>query len=109
MKPKFDKCVDMDFELIHDKELAQLRADKERLDWLERFLQLGGSSCFTYVTGQPHEPRNDDTSETAWNLPFSIGHDVEIERGCYEWKDLSNGTRSLRLAIDEAKRKYIQC
>ena len=109
MKPKFDKCVDMDFELIHDKELAQLRADKERLDWLERFLQLGGSSCFTYVTGQPHEPRNDDTPETAWNHPFSIGHDVELERGCYRWHELSNGTRSLRLAIDEAKRKYSQC
>jgi len=89
---------------VNCKEITRLRADRERLDWLERFLQLAGSSVFTSCTGEAHERRDDDTPETEWNHPFSIGHQVELEhRGCYEWNELSNGSRSLRAAIDAAR------
>lgn len=86
------------------EQIAALRADRERLDWLQRFLQLGGSSVFTTCTGQAQEPRDDDTDDTRWNHPFCIGHNVEVEhRGCYRWEELSNGSRSIRAAIDAAR------
>ena len=85
----------------------QLRKDKERLDWLERFLQLGGSSVFTSPTCQAHEERPDDTEETTWNHPFAIGYKVELEhRGCYRWEELSNGAKGIRPAIDAARAKH---
>ena len=88
-------------------ELEQLRKDKERLDWLERFLQLGGSSVFTSPTCQAHEERPDDTEETTWNHPFAIGYQVELEhRGCYRWEELANGAKGIRPAIDAARKKH---
>ena len=88
-------------------EIEQLRKDKERLDWLERFLQLGGASIFTFTTGRAHEDRTDDTEDTVWNRPFAIGHEVEVEhRGCYRWEELANGAKGIRPAIDAARTKH---
>jgi hypothetical protein len=87
-------------------ENARLREDKARLDWLERFLQMGGASVFTTCTGRAVERRDDDTDETQWNHPFCIGHDVEVEhRGCYRWEEYSNGSKGIRPAIDAARAK----
>lgn len=81
--------------------------DKDRLDWLEKFLQLGGSSIFASPTCISHENREDDTPETTWNHPFSIGYSVELEnRGCYKWEELSNGAKGIRPAIDAAIKKF---
>jgi hypothetical protein len=86
------------------------RAEKaeERLKWLERFLQAGGSSINTvsYYTVENHP---DDTDETHFNFPFQIGISVETEnRGCYEWVEFSNGAKGLCPAIDAAKIKYAE-
>ncbi len=82
---------------------AGVEADKKRLDWLERFLQMGGTSVSTTCTGQAHETRPDDTEESEWNHPFSIGYQVETEhRGCYRWEETSNGCKHIRGAIDAA-------
>jgi hypothetical protein len=89
-----------------ERENARLREDKARLDWLERFLQMGGASVFTTCTGRAVERRDDDTDETQWNHPFCIGHDVEVEhRGCYRWEEYSNGSKGIRPAIDAARAK----
>jgi hypothetical protein len=88
-------------------EIEQLRKDKDLLDWLERFLQLGGASVFTSVTARAHEDRTDDTEATRWNHPFSIGYEVEVEhRGCYRWEELANGAKGIRPAIAAARAKY---
>lgn len=80
--------------------------DKERLDWLERFLQMGGSSLQCCTPGGAHEDRPDDTEDTRWNHDFSIGYTVELERGCYRWEEISNGARNIRSAIDAAEKKH---
>ncbi len=88
-------------------EIEQLKKDKERLDWLERFLQLGGSSVFTSPACHAHQERPDDTEETTWNHPFAIGYQVEAEhRGCYRWEELANGAKGIRPAIDAARAKH---
>ena len=88
-------------------EIEQLRKDKERLDWLERFLQLGGSSVFTSPTFQAHEDRPNDTDETEWNHPFAIGYELEVEhRGGCRWEELANGAKGIRPAIDAARKKH---
>lgn len=77
-----------------------------RLDWLEKFLQLGGSniSSVSYYTVEDHP---DDTEDTLFNMPFQIGLSVETEnRGCYTWVEFSNGAKGIRPAIDAAKVKY---
>jgi hypothetical protein len=84
------------------------RAEKaeERLEWLERFLQGGGTSINTvsYYTVENHP---DDTDETRFNMPFHIGMNVETEnRGCYKWVEFSNGAKGICPAIDAAKIKY---
>lgn len=86
----------------------QVRAEKaeERLEWLERFLQAGGTSINTvsYYTVENHP---DDTDETRFNMPFKIGMSVETEnRGCYQWVEFSNGAKGICPAIDAAKIKY---
>lgn len=82
-------------------------ADKQRLDWLERFLQTGNSSVFTTCSGESHKGRPDDTDETRWNHDFCIGYEVEVEqRGCYRWKEKSNKSRNIRSAIDAAKKNH---
>lgn len=92
---------------LTEKELEELKRDRERLDWLERFLQLSESAVFTCPTGQPHEERHDDTDTTRWNHPFSIGFSAELEhRGDYRWEELSNGSRGIRPAIDAARMRY---
>lgn len=85
-----------------DAELLGLREDSRRLDWLQRFLQLGGSSVS--ASWEPEKKtRADDTPETEWNFPFSIGYQVEVEhRGCYRWQELANGAKGIRPAIDAA-------
>jgi hypothetical protein len=88
-------------------ELEQLREDKAMLDWLERFLQLGGSSIFAGSSGQAHVDRPDDTESTRWNRPLSIGYEIEVEhRGCYRWEELSNGAKGIRPAIAAARASY---
>lgn len=83
--------------------LAASRRDSARLDWLERFLQMGGASVSTTHESQKRD-REDDTAETKWNNPFSIGYTVEVEhRGCYEWREKSNGAKGIRPAIDAAQ------
>jgi hypothetical protein len=85
--------------------VEQFNEDVERLNWLEQFLQLGGSSVSTLSTGSVQDPREDDTDATRWNHDFSIGYSAETEhRGIYTWKELSDGSRSIRKAIDGAKR-----
>jgi hypothetical protein len=79
--------------------------DKERLDWLERFLQMGGASIFTSPTCQAHEERPDDTDETYWNHPFHIGLQVSVEEEfgeSYRWEEFANGGKGIRPAIDAA-------
>lgn len=68
------------------QEMVDKRAEKaeERLEWLERFLQHGGTSIST-VSPYTLEDHPDDTDETQFNLPFQIGISVEMEnRGCYK-------------------------
>ena len=85
--------------------VEQFNEDTERLNWLEQFLQLGGSSVSTLSAGSAQDPREDDTDATRWNHDFSIGYSAETEhRGVYTWKELSDGSRSIRKAIDGAKR-----
>ena len=84
------------------------RAEKaeERLEWLERFLQHGGTSIST-VSPYTVEDHPDDTDETHFNFPFQIGISVEREnRGCYEWVEFGNGAKGICPAIDAAKIKY---
>jgi len=84
------------------------RAQKaeERLEWLERFLQAGGTSIST-VSPYTVEDHPDDTDETHFNFPFQIGISVEREnRGCYEWVEFGNGAKGICPAIDAAKIKY---
>ena len=93
---------------LHDVNKLAARAEKaeERLKWLERFLQAGGTSINTasYYTVENHP---DDTDETHFNFPFQIGISVETEdRGCYEWVEFSNGAKGICPAIDAAKIKY---
>jgi hypothetical protein len=84
----------------------ELRADRDRLDWLEQFLQMGRASVFSSPTCEAHKDRPDDTEKTRWNHPFHIGYDVELEhRGCYKWQELSNGAKGIRPAIDAAIEK----
>lgn len=84
----------------------ELRADRDRLDWLEQFLQIGRASVFSSPTCESHKDRPDDTEKTRWNHPFHIGYDVELEhRGCYKWQELSNGAKGIRPAIDAAIEK----
>ena len=86
---------------------AAISSDTERLNWLERFLQIGGSSVCTSPTWQAHEDRPDDTEDTRWNHPFAIGYQVEVEhRGCYRWEELANGAKGIRPAIDAARTKH---
>jgi len=82
--------------------LTTSREDSRRLDWLGRFLQLGGSSIFCACTGEANKLRVDDTDETQWNHALSIGYSVEKERGIYSWRELSNGAKGIRPAIDAA-------
>ena len=84
------------------------RAEKaeERLQWLETFLQAGGTNICTSssYTVQDHP---DDTDETQFNMPYEIGMSVETEnRGCYQWVEFSNGAKGICPAIDAAKIKY---
>jgi hypothetical protein len=44
--------------------------DKDRLDWLEKFLQLGGSSIFASPTCISHENREDDTPAPTMVIPI---------------------------------------
>jgi hypothetical protein len=91
-----------------NEEQLLIRATKaeERLQWLERFLQNGGTSIFT-ASSYTVEDHPDDTEETYFNLPFQIGISVEKEnRGCYEWIEFSNGAKGICPAIDAAKIKY---
>jgi hypothetical protein len=84
----------------------ELRADRDRLDWLEQFLQIGRASVFSSPTCEAHKDRPDDTEKTRWNHPFHIGYDVELEhRGCYKWQELSNGAKGIRPAIDAARKE----
>jgi hypothetical protein len=95
-------------ELMKQRDAALVRAEKaeERLQWLETFLQAGGTSIFT-ASSYTVEDHPDDTDETYFNLPFQIGISVEKEnRGCYEWVEFSNGAKGIRPAIDAAKIKY---
>jgi hypothetical protein len=96
--------------IMLEKQLKQafenLDKAESRLNWLERFLQGGGTSISSvpYYTIEDHP---DDTEETRYNLPFQIGMLVEKEhRGCYEWVEFSNGAKGIRPAIDAAKVKY---
>jgi len=96
--------------IMLEKQLKQtfenLDKAESRLDWLERFLQAGGTSISSvpYYTIEDHP---DDTEETHFNLPFQIGMSVETEhRGCYTWVEFSNGAKGIRPAIDAAKVKY---
>ncbi len=83
-----------------------LEADREMLNWLQRFLQLGGSCIFTSPTCKANEIRPDDTEDTRWNHPFAIGYSVEVEDGCSRWEELSNGAKGIRPAIVAARKKY---
>jgi hypothetical protein len=92
------------------QKMVDARAQKaeERLKWLERFLQAGGTSINT-VSHYTVENHPDDTDETHFNFPFQIGISVETEnRGCYEWVEFSNGAKGLCPAIDAAKIKYAE-
>jgi hypothetical protein len=85
---------------------ARAQKAEERLEWLERFLQAGGTSIFT-ASSYTVENHPDDTDETHFNFPFQIGISVETEnRGCYEWVEFSNGAKGICPAIDAAKIKY---
>lgn len=95
---------------LHDVNKLAARAEKaeERLEWLERFLQAGGTSIST-VSPYTLEDHPDDTDETQFNLPFQIGISVEMEnRGCYKWVEFSNGAKGIGPAIDAAKIKYAE-
>ena len=63
-----------------NEEQLLIRATKaeERLQWLETFLQNGGTSIFT-ASSYTVEDHPDDTDETYFNLPFQIGISVEKE------------------------------
>jgi predicted RNase H-like nuclease (RuvC/YqgF family) len=85
------------------------RAEKaeERLQWLETFLQAGGTNIFTSSSYTVLQDHPDDTYETRFNMPFKIGMSVETEnRGCYKWVEFSNGAKGICPAIDAAKIKY---
>jgi hypothetical protein len=85
------------------------RAEKaeERLQWLETFLQAGGTNIFTSSSYTVLQDHPDDTDETRFNMPFKIGMSVETEnRGCYKWVEFSNGAKGICPAIDAAKIKY---
>jgi hypothetical protein len=58
--------------------LENLAKAEGRLNWLERFLQAGGTSIFT-ASSYTVEDHPDDTDETYFNLPFQIGIEVEKE------------------------------
>jgi hypothetical protein len=95
-------------ELMKQRDAALVRAEKaeERLQWLETFLQAGGTNICTSssYTVQDHP---DDTEETHFNMPYEIGISVETEnRGCYQWVEFSNGAKGICPAIDAAKIKY---
>jgi len=88
--------------------IARAEKAEERLEWLERFLQHGGTSIST-VSPYTLEDNPDDTDETQFNLPFQIGISVEMEnRGCYKWVEFSNGAKGISPAIDAAKIKYAE-
>ena len=90
-----------------EKECFELKKDKALLNWLEHFLQLGGSSLSCQSTYEVYKEREDDTEHTKWNTAFSLGYSMELEnRGTYRWEELSNGTRSIRLAIMAARLKH---
>jgi hypothetical protein len=96
--------------IMLEKQLKQafenLNKAEGRLNWLERFLQAGGTSIFT-ASSYTVEDHPDDTDETHFNFPFQIGISVETEnRGCYEWIEFSNGAKGICPAIDAAKIKY---
>ncbi len=90
---------------VTDVYIKQLEKDRDYLNWLERFLQMGGAGIFTTTSCQAHETRPDDTPETDWNHPFAIGYSVEIEDGCQRWEELSNGAKGIRPAIAAARAK----
>ncbi len=93
-----------------EKLMAELRKDREYLNWLERFLQMGGAGIFSSPTCESHKTRPDDTPETDWNHPFSIGLSIEIEDDDYarysRWQELSNGAKGIRPAIEAAIKKW---
>lgn len=96
--------------IMLEKQLKQafenLNKAEGRLNWLENFLQAGGTSINT-VSHYTVENHPDDTDETHFNFPFQIGISVETEnRGCYEWIEFSNGAKGICPAIDAAKIKY---
>ncbi len=87
-------------------ELNALRRDKEILDWIDRFIQIGDSSIFSSSSRWPVEWQDDDTDETMWNHPISIGYQVELEqRGIYRWEELSNGSKGIRPAVETARKR----
>ena len=87
------------------EEIEQLLKDRERLNWLERFLQMGGASIFASPTCQAHEGRDDDTKETYWNHPFHLGMQITVDEELgesYKWEEFSNGAKGIRGSIDAA-------
>lgn len=85
---------------------VQPTVDSERLNWLERFLQLGGSRATCSVGTNCEALKDTDFhADGIWAHPYLIGYDVELERGCYRFENLSDRSHRLRPAIDAAMKQ----
>lgn len=89
-------------------QLAATQEDSKRLDWLEQFLRMGGTSVSCDPTGVvAHDDFENlpDGTINIWTGHYSVGYQVETERGCYKWRELGGRNKRLRAAIDAATKE----